>query len=223
MKQQAHLIGDMDFARFSSAGAALAYYTDMFIRDVLPEIRRVSMQAEFGYHGISHTRTVAQYGIEFAIACGTDPVPVMLACGLHDCARTHDFWCPRHGPAAGPIARRFLVANFPHMDADTRRRIIFAVVNHTAGRVAPDLTSACLWDADRIRLAWEMGYNPVFFQSDYAKRIAALTPVRRVEYIRRQDDFMIRNHILGRDEIDYRRVMDARAADAVRRLFERAK
>jgi len=111
-------------------------------------------------------------GIDFALALGKNPKPVVIACAFHDIARTTDGPDMMHAENAVPIAEKIMANNLPvpqlYKDA-----IIYAVQNHTIGKVAPDYVSACLWDADRTRLAWECGFDPVFFATDRAKQIAS--------------------------------------------------
>ena len=73
-----------------------------------------------------------------------------------------------------------------------------------------DLVSACLWDADRIRLSWEMGYEPKFFSTPYAKNIASLTKPQQDKYIKKQEDFLVAHNIKTRRQIEYEKIKDAR-------------
>lgn len=158
-----------------SAVRAREYYTNLLLTEILPQIENIGTQQKYGYHGLyTHSFQVAQFAIELAISVGTDPLPVMLGAALHDIARTHDGDDYAHGPRGAEIARDFLNKNYKHLFPGTIDKIVYAIANHTTGTVAPDLISACVWDADRIRLSWEMGYNEKYFNTEYGKYLASL-------------------------------------------------
>lgn len=151
------------------------YYTKLLANDILPSIENIGTQQKYGYHGLyTHTFQVAQFAIELALSVWTDPLPVILGAALHDIARTHDDDDYAHGPQGAKIARDFLNENYKHLFPGTIDKIVYAIENHTIGEKAPDLISACVWDADRIRLSWEMGYDEKFFNTEYGKYIASL-------------------------------------------------
>lgn len=183
------------------------YYAQMFIQDMLPQVQQISRQPRYGYHGLTHTEQVVLYGIDCAIATNQDPLPVVIAAAMHDCARQNDWYCERHGPDCEPIARDFINRCFPNLNPNIVERIIYAVVNHTTGTSAPDLVSACLWDADRIRLSWEEVYRPEFFNTGCGHKIASMNKRDQELYIKRQDNFLIRHKIKTRDQIEYERAM----------------
>lgn len=184
------------------------YWAQMFFEQILPQIEQVSNQSRYGYHGLTHTIQVALFGLDIAYTINQNPLPVLLAAGLHDCARTNDKWCMMHGPHAVPIAQDFLAKNYPNLPKSDIKKIINAVKNHTIGRNAPDGVSACLWDGDRIRLSWEMGYKPECFSTMRGRQIAALPPTEQQEYITNQDNFLINNNIRTRAQIEYDRTQD---------------
>ena len=134
---------------------------------------------------------------------------MLLAAGLHDCARTNDAWCTEHGPRAVLVGRDFLSRHYSNLGEETARRILYAVGNHTVGTVAPDGVSACLWDGDRIRLSWENGFRSEFFNTARGREIASLNIDGQRQYIEDQDAFLIRNHIKTRQQIDFERKQDA--------------
>lgn len=185
-----------------------AYYCQMYFNQILPQIAEITTQSRFGYHGLSHTNQVALFGIDLAHSINQDALPVMLAAGLHDCARTNDAWCTEHGPRAVLVGRDFLAKNYKNLPESTIRQILYAVGNHTIGRVAPDGVSACLWDADRIRLSWEYEYRPEFFNTARGREIAAFCRDEQRKYIDDQDSFLIRNKIKTREQIDFEREQD---------------
>lgn len=177
--------------------------TKFFFETILPQIQQVTNQSRYGYHGLSHTIQVAMFGIDIATSLGIDTLPVMLAAGLHDCARTHDEWCVNHGPNAVPVGKKFLAQHYPNMSQTDIEKILYAVKNHTVGRNATDAVSACLWDGDRIRLSWERGYNPDFFSTERGRQIASLSPEQQVQYMAEQYEFLIRHNILSRSQIEF--------------------
>lgn len=184
------------------------YYAKLFFEQILPQITQVSNQDRYGYHGLTHTCQVAMFGLDIAYTINQDPLPVLLAAGLHDCARTNDEWCTEHGPHAVPIARDFLAAHYPDISVADVNKILYAVENHTTGRYAPDGVSACLWDGDRIRLSWECGYRPKFFNTVRGKQIAGMSPIDQKKYLMAQDNFLINNKIRTAKEIQDDRDFD---------------
>lgn len=184
------------------------YYAKLFFDQILPQIAQISNQSKYGYHGLTHTTQVALFGLDIAYTINQDPLPVLLAAGLHDVARKNDEWCTEHGPRAVPVARDFLHANYPKLSAHDFEKIIYAIEHHTIGTYARDGVSACLWDGDRIRLSWEYGYNPKYFNTARGKQIASLTEQGQENYIQNQDKFLISNHIRTEKDIQADRNLD---------------
>ena len=88
---------------------------------------------------------------------------------------------------------------------ETSDNIVYAVQYHTQGTIAPDLISACVWDADRIRLSWEMGYHEKYFNTAYGNYIASLPPqmsdngrLSQEQYMKNQNKFLRRHNIKAR-------------------------
>ena len=150
------------------------------------------------------------FGIELALSVNQDPMPVLLACALHDCARTNDEYCELHGPRCEPIARKFLSENYSNIFPADQEKIIEAVKKHTVGRQPSNLISACMWDADRIRLSWEMGYRPEFFSTLYGKMLAALDEKQQKKYMQKQEDFLISNGLQTKEKIEEQKFLDAK-------------
>ena len=130
-------------------------WAEFALTKVMPLIPSYSKQKLFGYHGLTHTENVVLRGIDYAISENTNPIPVILACALHDCARTHDSWDDKHAENAVPIAENFLKDHDFDLTEEEKKSIIEAVKGHTHGTNTQDKIAACLWDADRTRLAWE--------------------------------------------------------------------
>ncbi len=166
------------------------YWTWFALEKVMPRIAKITKQSQFGYHGLEHTEQVVLFGIAYALAENVRPLPVILACALHDCARTHDKYDEKHGPACEPIARAFLKRHrFDLTDVEIEK-IIYAVKYHTTGCRAPSDIAACLWDADRTRLSWERGFKPHFFSTASGRRVGAYTPAEQKSYIAKQTAFL---------------------------------
>lgn len=185
-----------------------AYYYQLYFNQILPQIAEITTQSKYGYHGLSHTSQVAMFGIDLAFSINQDALPVLLAAGLHDCARTNDAWCTEHGPRAVLVGRKFLLRHYADLSEQTIRKILYAVENHTVGTVAPDEVSACLWDGDRIRLSWEHGFRPEFFNTARGREIAGMDTDGQRKYIENQDAFLIRNRIKTREQINFERQQD---------------
>lgn len=183
-------------------------YTKLFFDEILPKITQITNQSRYGYHGLSHTIQVALFALDIACHIDQDPLPVLLAAGLHDCARTNDVWCVNHGPDAVPIGRKFLAKYYPHLSQGTVEQILNAVKNHTTGRNTTDNVSACLWDGDRIRLSWERGYRPDFFSTERGMQIASLNRQKQQEYIAEQEEFLVQHNIRTRDQIEFDKLQD---------------
>ena len=146
---------------------------DWYLTEIMPVVEKYAIQQKKGYHGLyMHTAAVVFRGIDYALALGQDTTGVVLACAFHDMARTHDGDDTIHGPNAIPLAEQVMNEIIP-LDFGTRESIIYAVKNHSLNLKAPDYISACLWDADRTRLARECGYYPKFFTSQRAQYVAS--------------------------------------------------
>lgn len=138
-----------------------------------PLIGNVCVQQMDGMHGLNtHTNSVVFRGIDYALHLACNPIPVVFACAFHDMARTNDDFDIEHGRAAVPMAMK-IMKEFPDLlSKDTRISILSAVMNHTTGEIAHDYISACLWDADRTRMAWNYGFEEKFFNTQRGKYVA---------------------------------------------------
>ncbi len=130
------------------------------LREVMPKIAQISKQPDFGFHGLTHTEQVILFGIDYALSENINPLPVILACALHDCARTTDnsdkgYGNRGHAAKCAPIAFNFLEEYDFGLTENEKEKIINAIANHTDGKNTNEKIAACLWDADRTRLAWE--------------------------------------------------------------------
>lgn len=167
-----------------------SFWTAFALRYIMPAVQQVSQQPVWGYHGLEHTEQVVLFGIDYALATGTNPLPVILACALHDCARTTDKYNITHAVSAEPIAREFLKQHQFNLSPKETEQIISAIVHHTEGRNASNAIAACLWDADRTRLSWQYGYHPVFYATERGKEVAQYTPGQQHRYLQQQVKFL---------------------------------
>ena len=152
---------------------AMEKYFNFYDIELKPLMMDVLLQPLDGMHGLNtHTNAVVFRGIDYALHIGRDPMPVVFACAFHDISRINDDWDTEHGKNAVPRAMR-VMKKFPDLfDKETRLSIYSALMNHTTGTAAPDYISACLWDADRTRLAWKYGFDEKFFNTQRGKYVA---------------------------------------------------
>lgn len=146
---------------------------NFYLKDLKPLVAEIGSQKKNGMHGLdTHTNAVVFRGIDYALHMYQDPIPVVFACAFHDMARIADEGDKDHGERAVPMAIR-IMKKFPYLlDQDTRLSILYAILNHTNGETARDYISACLWDADRTRMAWHYGFDEKFFNTSRGKYVA---------------------------------------------------
>ena len=154
--------------------AQIQKYFYFYQTKVLPEVEKLATQKKEGYHGLyTHTKSVVFRAIDYALELGENPMPALFAAACHDMARVHEFYDEQHGENAVPFAQK-VMAKFPDkLTEQEQQSVLEAIKNHTTGTQANDYVSACLWDADRTRLAWERGYYEKFFNTAYAKTVAS--------------------------------------------------
>lgn len=142
-----------------------------------PHARSYSQQSDLGYHGFEHSLFVARVAVHLALEEGINPLPVIAAALLHDAGRLSDQADHAHAELGADIAALILEPWLgQYLDAPTRQQVIEAIRHHTELTPATDAVAACLRDADRLRLAWEQGFDPAFFATKtgtlYARRPA---------------------------------------------------
>ena len=173
---------------------------DWYLMNVMPIVEEYAIQPTMGYHGLyTHTAAVVFRGIDYAIHLNQDPKYVVMACAFHDMARENDGWDFEHGINAIPMAQKAM-DKIGDINDDVRKSIIYAVKEHSVGKIAPDYISACLWDADRTRLAWECEYNPMFFNTDRAKIVASRPAQEYLDFMRENMSEYAQNRIYALDE-----------------------
>lgn len=165
-------------------------YFNFYQKKVLPVVEKLATQKKEGYHGLhTHTDAVVFRAIDYALELGQNPMPALFAAACHDMARTHDFYDEMHGPNAVPLAKKVMEKFKDKLTEEEQNSVCYAIRNHTEGTQTNDYVAACLWDADRTRLAWERGYNEIFFNTTYAKKMASGDPQ---EYIAWQNEVLER-------------------------------
>lgn len=157
---------------------------DWYLMDVLPVVEKYAIQPRDGYHGLyTHTAAVVFRGIDYANSLDKKINNVVLACAFHDMARVNDWADYEHGKNAIPMAER-VMDEIGGIESNVRESILYAIKNHSLNLAAPDYVSACLWDADRTRLAWECGYHPRFFATNRAKVVASGAAREYLEFMK---------------------------------------
>ncbi|MBR2285936.1 MAG: HD domain-containing protein [Alphaproteobacteria bacterium] len=173
---------------------------DWYLMDIMPIVSQNAIQQKYGYHGLyTHTAAVVFRGIDYALNLGKSPKNVVLACAFHDMARVTDGDDTQHGANAVPMALR-VMDEIGNIDIKSRDSIAYAIKNHSFNLVAPDYVSACLWDADRTRLAWELGYNSRFFATQRAKTVAAGNANQYLQFMNQNMSDYARNIITKLDK-----------------------
>ena len=169
-------------------------YFDFYQKKVLPYVEKYATQKKDGHHGLyTHTDAVVFRAIDYALELGKNPMPVIFAAACHDMAKPHDCYDEEHGEKALPFVRKIMNRFSKRLTDTEKETVLTAIRNHTTGMQTSDYICACLWDADRTRLAWERGYHEKYFNTPYAKKVASGSAV---EYIKWQ------NKVLGRTNKD---------------------
>lgn len=154
----------------------LKEYFEFYQNEVLPKIKTIRevTQKNYGYHGLlTHTEWVVIRWIFFALSMDKNVYPVIFACAWHDLARVNDRHDELHWPHAVPVVSKLMDMFDDSLGEDEKEKVKDAVKNHTIWVLAPDYISACLWDADRCRLAWEWTFRERYFNTEIWKYIAS--------------------------------------------------
>lgn len=159
-------------------------YFDFFENDLLQTIKSSGLahQKEDGWQGLtSHTRGVVFRSIDYALSLNQNPLPVIFSAALHDIAKTKSSEFG-HALKALPIAKKIMRYYSDTLSEDYQKSILTAIANHTDGKNPTDYICACLWDADRTRIAWVLGYQEEFFHTKRAKEVASSLPEDYLAY-----------------------------------------
>ena len=202
----------------SEKKAKIRKYFDFYQKKVLPEVEKLATQERENYHGLhTHTDAVVFRAIDYALELGQNPMPALFAAACHDMARVNDDYDAEHGPRAVPLAQKVMAKFSDKLSKQEKFAVLQAIHNHTDGETAPDYVSACLWDADRTRLSWEMGYHEHYFNTPYAKEIASGDAKKYITW---------QNDVLGRTNEDREGIQTIsfkKNTNDLLQLFERMK
>lgn len=150
-------------------------YFAFFENDLLPCIKSSGLmrQKEEGWQGLtSHSRGVVFRSIDYALSLNQNPLPVIFAAALHDIAKRTNSE-QGHAKKAIPVAKKIMFLYPKLLSKEDQKSILIAIADHTNGKNPSDYVSACLWDADRTRIAWVWGYQEEYFHTDRAKQVAS--------------------------------------------------
>lgn len=162
-------------------------YIKYFNQIVMPKIEKISMQKKYNllYHGLWHTEQVAMLSIDIALSENQNPLPILLAAGLHDCARTTDKHDSRHAINCRPIAENFLqnYSDRTLISNEQQKQIVDAVIFHnSSSKPQNNLVLNCLQDADSMRLLWN-GRQKFIPNTYTGKLLANYSPREQIKYL----------------------------------------
>ena len=151
-------------------------YFQFYENEVLTKIKTIPevTQKDYWYHWLlTHTEWVVFRWIYFALYMNKNVYPVIFACAWHDLARVNDWHDIMHWPNAIPIVSKLMDMFDDLITNKEKEQVKYAIKYHTGWENPPDYVSACLWDADRCRLAQEWTYKEKFFSTEPWKKIAS--------------------------------------------------
>ncbi len=147
-------------------------------QELVPRACTYSQQPHNGYHGFAHSVFVARVATLLALRSGYNPLPIMVAGLLHDAGRCDDEAGPEHAALGAEIAALVLEPWLGHwLDAPIREAVVDAIRGHAKEGTAVGDIAACLQDADRLRLAWERGFDPQYFTTAAGAKLAQRPPL----------------------------------------------
>lgn len=179
--------GEKTVSDFNDKDYLKKIYTKYFNQALMPKIEKISFQKKnnLKYHGLWHTEQVALLSIDIAIKENQNPLPILLAAALHDCARTTDGPEPEHGRNARPIAEEFF-KNYSDCDLVStyeEDKIIEAIAYHnSSSRPRNNSILDCLQDADSMRLLWS-GRQCFTPNTASGQKLAQLAPHEQIKYM----------------------------------------
>jgi radical SAM protein with 4Fe4S-binding SPASM domain len=142
-------------------------------RLVFPTLGPYALQPATGYHGLLHSYRVARDASVLALDHDSNPLLAMIAGVLHDAARADDEDEQEHALAGSVLAQEVLSKKLTAwVTPEGARRVVAAVRGHVDEATPTDTIARCLNDADRLRLAWERGYDARYFATSAGARLA---------------------------------------------------
>lgn len=104
-------------------------------------------------HGMTHWRHVEKFGLMLASECpGADRDVIRWFAYIHDCMRTDDGECGKHGPAAARLVGKIRNTFLSDLTDGQIATLKLACRSHTTRRRTGNLTADICLDADRLDL-----------------------------------------------------------------------
>ena len=145
-------------------------------RELFGELRALEITTEAnGYHGLQHCLEVGLLGVLLASLNNIPVAPIFLAALAHDLSQG----VPKDHHNASDSARLFRTLIGGVWEAYSSKydnEIAEAVACHSSMQPSPSATASILRDADRVRLSWERGFDPQFFETEWGKEFAQRDP-----------------------------------------------
>ena len=163
----------------------LVYWRRLAERILFADLPAYNVKTEAnGYHGLEHGLEVALTTLLLAYENHTSPLAGFLAALLHDLSTST---APHaHTPkGSAELAADLLADAWLYFSGQADAEVIEAVRTHAAVSPPPSNTAAYVRDADRLRLAWERGYEAHYFASDLGHELAQRYPDYHAGLIRR--------------------------------------
>lgn len=135
---------------------------------------RITTEAN-GYHGLQHCLDVGLLGVLLASLNNVPATPIFLAALAHDLTQG----VPKDHHNAKNSAGLFMTLISGIWEAYSSKydsEIAEAIACHSSMQPSPSATASILRDADRIRLSWERGFDPQFFETEWGMEFAKRDP-----------------------------------------------
>lgn len=113
-------------------------------------------------HGVKHWQDVWHYAEQIAENDPSVDIDVVAHfCLLHDSCRFDDNDDPGHGPRAAEFVNELHIDGLlTGLNINQRKKLRYAIRNHSIGLVTEDPTVGVCWDADRLDLP-RVGVTPI--------------------------------------------------------------
>lgn len=169
---------EIRFKQTTIISQPLIYWERLAIRCLYPLIGGLCRTTcQDAYHGFGHGRDVALTTVLLSYFEGVNQLPAFLAALCHDLEPTLKSTRLNRAEVSAQIVERIFNNEWSDFDGGATKEIIDAVRTHSKTGSYLSKTSAILRDADRLRLAWERGYNPKYFHTKLGHELAIAGPV----------------------------------------------
>lgn len=150
-----------------------AFVANAICRMWMSRLGKLCTLPEYGYHSVEHLCQTAKLASSIALAekCNI----VLAACiGLfHDIARTGDHEGDEHGRLGRRLVEQYFQTELSYLFSPVDLQSLFTgVEDHPSGTRAENKSVGAAWDADRMRLAEEFGFDEKFFSTDRGRSLA---------------------------------------------------